>query len=731
MKDLNNELYSFLPIYGYDIDDKYSNWEIRVDCNNCPNFEFEKIPKARYKDNLLCLKCILMGVESINEPECIKNIYFDPKGSISKEDLIIIKSLTEIFGKFKILFSFLKPIHCSNINGKYCIIDCEFGENKTNFNYFIENLWEFLKNGQEISCSSNSNFGCIKCKKKNRSIISDYYNFIKKKEIYNILKKIQSIGSSKSNFISQIFIGPESLGDYKYVKKNGNFITQDFYNIHNFPLYQVLISQNTSEFENFYQYSVKIGEKLPEIYNNIKKIEIEKLSELCFDNIMPIGDILKKYISICKNDLIINYNNLTKSEITNISLLAAVETLQMGKLFPFLVDNSIEEIYLDDPFSSIYIDHQIFGRCRTNIRLNNQEIDVIKTILRISSEKRLNFSNPSIKCTIQNDFFNSRFTVDVTPVQSSGFSLDIRKMNKQIFSLPELIDKGTLSLEIASFLYYCILNRINITVIGETNTGKTTLINSLDLLVPKHFRKIYVEEAPESLNQISYGLHQLKFKVDPNIDSLKSSSKTREIYKLLHRSPDLVYLGEILNRDEAHAMFHCLSTGLRGFQTIHANDLKSLINRWKFHFNIDPSCFNDLGLLIVLKKKNQKRFIFEISEVEYNNPDINIYPIYNSDPDLCGWFRKTDFNNLKTIKQLTLNSTEKSQINDYITLFSNLFDYFVKRKEWKLNKQIQAFNFLTNKIFTNTKMQNSLINKLKDRKNLDKMMESEILWEKS
>jgi type IV secretory pathway ATPase VirB11/archaellum biosynthesis ATPase len=358
---------------------------------------------------------------------------------------------------------------------------------------------------------------------------------------------------------------------------------------------------------------------------------------------------------------------------------------------------------LDSPQSFVYIDHQQFGRCRTNIKLNTNEIEAIKTILRISGKKRLDFSNPSLKTAIHNKFFNCRFSLDTTPINSTGFSLDIRKMNKMIFTLPELVEKGTLSSEMAGFLFFCVINRINITVTGETNTGKTTLINCLDLLVPKHFRKIYVEEAPESLDETDFNLHQLKYKVDPSLNDFSSSSKTREIYKLLHRNPDIVYLGEILRKEEAHAMFHCLSVGLRGFQTIHAKSIKSLINRWRYHFGIDPSCFNDLDIIVFLKHKMQARIISEISEIDYSLPTIEIHPIFIHDHENNQWILQNEIENFNIIKSLKLNDQEKHMIKDQISFFSKVIEFFASKKKYNLENQILLFKNLTTFIFRKKK----------------------------
>ena len=186
-----------------------------------------------------------------------------------------------------------------------------------------------------------------------------------------------------------------------------------------------------------------------------------------------------------------------------------------------------------------------------------------------------------IKLVIKNHYFYCRFAIDIEPIQIESFALDIRKLNKNVFTIQDLLKNGTLNSSIAAFLFFILLRRRNITITGETDTGKTTLINALDLLAPKEFRKIYVENVTESLRQIGLGKHQLKYRVDSLEDHpSKNYSKSNLIKTLLHRTPDLIYLGEILIKEEAEAMFHCLAAGLKGFQTIHANSIGSLINRF-------------------------------------------------------------------------------------------------------------------------------------------------------
>ena len=67
-----------------------------------------------------------------------------------------------------------------------------------------------------------------------------------------------------------------------------------------------------------------------------------------------------------------------------------------------MIDDFIEEIFLDSPNDFIYINHQKYGRCRTFIKFSSEEIERIKTFLRLYSGLRLDFLNPSIKHVIKN-----------------------------------------------------------------------------------------------------------------------------------------------------------------------------------------------------------------------------------------------------------------------------------------------------------------------------------------
>ncbi|MHA1339875.1 MAG: ATPase, T2SS/T4P/T4SS family [Promethearchaeota archaeon] len=691
------------------IENKGNEIQLDITCNGCIN---SKKPETYYKNNLKCLECIICSL--IN----IKNENLEIKinnNQIPNHDLEYIIEIKNIFQHYK------------KLENEFYSISCKYKFNCRLFKNFITSIEKnLLKNCllsffnvndvNLIQKLNNNSIQCRKCYAKYVKKIENYYREIRKTKIYRILKFNKTY--TLKELLNYIFLG-FNIDNSNFIVIKKKQILLHTYQIEGYPLFLISIYHEPNSIEKVYKVTKNIGDKPIEIYQKIIEVIKSKLIKLDFQQILHIGDLLKKYIQTAKNELKINFPNLTTQEIDNLSVLTAIKVVRLEKIFPLLIDKNIEEIYLDNPNSSLYIDHQLEGRCNTDIFLDNLEIESLKTFLRVASNKRMDFSNPSLKCTIQNDFFKCRFSVDSKPLTSSGFALDIRKMSKKTFTLPELIFRNMLSSKMAAFLYYCLINRMNITVVGETSTGKTTLINSLDLLVPKHYRKIYIEEAPESLNLYKFGIHQLKYIV--NSDSKQSSilNKTQQIYTLLHRNPDYIYLGEILNKEEANAMFHCLSAGLRGLQTIHARDLSSLVNRWRFHFKINESCFNDLDILILLRRIGKWRFVQKISEILVTGNNITVKDIFIYDFLKEKWIQCEDFLKTNVIKKLVLKKNEILDIERIIEFITQIFNELSNKKDFNIESQLDLFEKITYELISNKNENkpfniNNFLNLLKD-----------------
>ncbi len=546
-----------------------------------------------------------------------------------------------------------------------------------------------------LSNSEKVNINNPICQECNNSIKTIIKNLLKELNNLAIIQKFRSFQQDEAfykknrSFYEQIFLESSLISNdlqdiqVRRVIKDKKLL--DKYNIGNSDIFKVFIIENEYEIEK--NYSVEffyrgesqefyMEEIIQDICHNITIIELTQ--------IIPIEQLIEFYERESSKFLKSKYD-FSDSVSQKIGFLAAIKKINLDKLFPLLIDDFIEEIFLDSPQDEIYINHQIYGRCRTKIRFTPKEIERIKALIRLYSGKRLDFKNPIIKFVIKNKYFYCRFSIDVEPIQINNFALDIRKLNKNIFTIQDLLKNRTLDPIIAAFLYFNILHRNNFTVTGETDTGKTTLINALDLLTPKEFRKIYIENITESLNQFEYGKHQLKYKVDSLEEStLEKYSKSNQIKTLLHRTPDIIYLGEILTKEEAEAMFQCLAAGLRGFQTIHSKNIESLINRFLYHFKINKSCLNDLDILILMKKKKNDRKVVGIFEINKSleSKEKLFNSIFEYNPQTDKWVLLKSFS--KTNIYLELIKYEDLTEEKYLALikvYNEIFEFLTNSEK--------------------------------------------------
>ncbi|RLF07317.1 MAG: hypothetical protein DRJ60_02940, partial [Thermoprotei archaeon] len=302
--------------------------------------------------------------------------------------------------------------------------------------------------------------------------------------------------------------------------------------------------------------------------------------------------------------------------LRKIASYLAYRTLGMHKIMPFLLDDDVDEIYLDKPQSKIYLDHSVFGRCVSNISLTKRDVERFITHVKIESKLPLNYLNPSLKWNMEINNYTLRVSIDIPPLSYEGPSLDLRKIKHRNFTMVDLIKTGTLSLEEAAFLMLHVLNRRNIIICGEPGSGKTTLMNALDFCTPKNWRKVYIEDIVESYEQRFQGRHQLRLYVEPFETRKKLRKKSSEIIRLLHRTPDWICMGELQTKEHFKALFHALTAGLKGIHTCHASSITGLIKRWVLHYNIPKEDILEVDLIIhMIKCHKGTKVIRRINEV--------------------------------------------------------------------------------------------------------------------
>ena len=191
-------------------------------------------------------------------------------------------------------------------------------------------------------------------------------------------------------------------------------------------------------------------------------LELSLLSDLVNDYRCSIRQVFRHRESVTQQleRVIIDISNQIKGQIPEINentrirlaQIAAYRTNILGRIFPILLDEMTEEVYLDGPDTLIYFDHQKMGRCISSSTYDEAEVPRIVTFLRSESNLHLDRSNPSIKMELILLGSALRLSASVPPLSADGLYLEIRRARKQPYTIRNLIENNTITQEAAAIL---------------------------------------------------------------------------------------------------------------------------------------------------------------------------------------------------------------------------------------------------------------------------------------
>ena len=325
------------------------------------------------------------------------------------------------------------------------------------------------------------------------------------------------------------------------------------------------------------------------------------------------------------------------SSTKELAELAAFEAMGLSRVLALAKDQNVTEFFVDSESSPVYLDHVMAGRCESTITLTERERHALETHLDTFRGYTPDYSTPSLKNDLEISGARLRVSLDLEPVSVNRFALDVRRLSVSSMSIQNLIARGMISEDAAALLVAWLEVGGNVTIVGETGTGKTTLLNALDEQVEPKLRRLYIEDAVETRDMLARGYHQMKVKVDPYERGGGSGrTKESEIVKALHRSPDLVVLSEIQSEEHSRAFFHALSAGARGIQTFHASSIEQALRRWVNMHRISEESLLDLGVLVLMVRPDRlgpERYVQRICMVEAKEGKPNLRELYARDQD--------------------------------------------------------------------------------------------------
>ena len=333
-----------------------------------------------------------------------------------------------------------------------------------------------------------------------------------------------------------------------------------------------------------------------------------------------------------------------------------------GRIDVLMHDRYIEDISCNGPGDPLYIYHRIFESCRTNIVIDELELNRFVLKLAQSAGKYISISQPITDATLPD---GSRVNLTLgEEVTRKGSTFTIRKFKHDPISPIELMKYGSASAELFAFLWILLQYNKSILVSGSTAAGKTTFLNALCMFLNKEAKIVSIEDTAEiniyhdnwiqSVARVGFGGGRDGGSDisggTSGISGMQRRSGDITLYDLLaaalRQRPDYIIVGEVRGA-EAYTMFQAISVGHPSLGTIHSGSLPELISRIESNpMNVPRPLFASLDAVVFTsivpgnvqeeqkkqRKKRRVKSVVEILDLDLETNDLMTNEVMRWEP---------------------------------------------------------------------------------------------------
>lgn len=251
-----------------------------------------------------------------------------------------------------------------------------------------------------------------------------------------------------------------------------------------------------------------------------------------------------------------------------------------GPLQPLLDDADVWEIMVNAPDEIFVRRHR--GPSGYHNEVFHDDAHVVRTLTKIlddasSSHRKLDPAEGLQDAQLDN---GARIHVVHGDLARGGHVMvNIRKFVAMAYkSLDELVAVGTLNELAARFLRACVRAKASIVFAGAPGAGKTTMLSCCAAELDPSLRVVVAEEVFEADVPLA---NVASLQTRPARPDRPAIDLRRLVAGFLRMAPDIAIVGEVRDR-EALPLLLTLSSGVKGFTTIHAGSARQALTRLRF-----------------------------------------------------------------------------------------------------------------------------------------------------
>lgn len=300
--------------------------------------------------------------------------------------------------------------------------------------------------------------------------------------------------------------------------------------------------------------------------------------------------------------------SLSEREVEQLAQALLRYTVGFGLIELLLADPRIQDVNINSPNGELpmFIVHQDYGDCYTNIYPTHLEVESWATKLRLISGRPLDEANPILDTELKVPGFSSRVAALTAPLNPSGLAFSFRRHRDYPWTFPLYLQPKVKYMNslAAGLLSFLINNNAAILVAGTRSSGKSSLLGSFLVEIMRKTRVITIEDTfelpQESMRALGYNMEALKVasalsapgaEVDPSIG----------IRSTLRLGDSAIFVGEVRST-EAKALFEAMRVGAAAnvvAGTIHADSPYGVYDRVVNDIGVPKTSFKAIDIIVI------------------------------------------------------------------------------------------------------------------------------------
>ncbi len=252
-----------------------------------------------------------------------------------------------------------------------------------------------------------------------------------------------------------------------------------------------------------------------------------------------------------------------------------------GPVDMLMADTKVEDVSCDGTGIPLFVYHQKYESIKTSVVFADDDIlNSFSVMLGQRCGKQLSVANPILDGTsVEGHRVQATYSHEVT---TRGSSFTIRRYKEKPFTPTEIVKFKTASPEMVAYIWIAIENGKSMMICGGTASGKTATLNSAALFIRPGAKIVSIEDTREiNLPHENWIPGTTRTGVGERGSDGKAGGEI-DMYDLvraaLRQRPNYIIVGEVRGK-ETYTMFQAMATGHPTMSTMHADSVKSMVNR--------------------------------------------------------------------------------------------------------------------------------------------------------